>query len=343
MEILDIFADDAFSLTSMTDSINIVPIQYGRLGELNLFPDRGIPTTTVAIEENHGVLNLLPTARRGSPGSIGVRGKRRMRQLSTVHIPHDTQLTADSLRNRRGRNGTISLETAQGVINQDLTEHRAKHDITREHLRAGALRGVIIDADGTEILDIFAEFGVTQKVIDFTFGGAAADLRITSLNVSRHMEDHINGDVLTGVHALCSPEFFDGFIGHESVKRAWDNHQSNSNKLGDDPRRGFMFGGVTYEEYRGKASELKEDGSSTVREFIPAGDARFFPLGTRTTFRTYNAPSDFMEDVGDDGVPYYAKLAPDPRFNRYVDVHSQQNPLPICLRPALLVRGHSSN
>jgi hypothetical protein len=227
-------------------------------------------------------------------------------------------------------------------MNQELRDHRRKHEITREHLRAGALRGEILDADGSTILNIFTEFGVTETVFDFKFGTATTDMRIVSMGVKRHMERHLMGDSMKGVRALCSQTFFEKIVGMESVKRAWDNWQSQSNNLGIDPRSGFYFGGVTYEEYVGEGSVLNEDGTTTVRAFIPDGDARFFPEGTHESFATWNAPSDFMEDVGMEGEPYYAKQEAG-KMNRCVDIHSQQNPLPLCMRPALLVRGHSSN
>lgn len=341
--LLDIFNDDAFSVTELGASINVVPNMYGRIGELNVFPDEGIPTTDVAIEENVGVLNMLQTARRGAPGTAGTRAKRKLRKLSTVHIPHDTQLTADDLKNLRGTDGRISLESAQNAINKELRSHRQKQDITREHLRAGALRGVILDADGSTILDLFSEYGVAQTEVDFVLGTAGTEVRNLCLGIKRSIQKALKGDVMTGVRALCSSTFFDDFIAHETVKRAWDNHQGNSDKLGDDPRAGFSFGGITFEDYVGEATFLEKDGTTTVREFIPDGDARFFPVGTMETFKTFNAPSDFMEDVGKAGEPYYVKIAPDPKMNRYVDVHSQQNPLPLCMRPAVLVRGYSSN
>lgn len=343
MQIIDIFNNDAFSVVHMGAAINVVPNQFGRIGALNVFPDVGVATTAVAIEENIGVLNLIPSSRRGAPGTAGVRGKGRIRSLNTAHFSIESQLTADDLRNKRGPDGQVSLASAQDMINKALIEHRQKQDITREHLRAGALRGAIIDADGSTILDLFTEFGVAEKVVDFVLGTAGTDVRLKSLEVARHMELSLQGDVSTGVRALCSKTFFEKLISHASVTRAWDNWQGSSDKLGNDPRRGFFFGGVTYEEYVGSATVLNEDGTTTVRAFIPEGDARFYPEGTRSTFFTYNAPSTFLENVGQDGTPFYSKVAPDPKLNRFVDIYSEQNPLPVCLRPALLVRGFSSN
>lgn len=342
MQIIDIFNDDAFSVVELGMSINVIPTKYGRIGQLGLFPNRGILTPDVAIEIDTTITNLLQSSRRGAPGTAGTKGKRSARSVPTIHVPHGTQLTADDLRKRRGRDGQISLASAQAEIAREQRAHRRKHDITLEHLRAGALRGVILDADGSVILNLFTEFGVTETEFDFKLGTANEDLRVTSLQVATHMDEHLEGETLTGVRGLASQTWFEGFIKHESVKRAWDNHNSSSDKLGNDPRRGFFFGGITYEQYKGKGSFLEEDNTTTIREFIPEGDVRFMPEGMEDSAATFNAPSDFMEDIGEEGEPFYMKLAPDPKLNRYVDVHSQMNPLPFCSRPKLLVRGHST-
>ena len=98
-----------------------------------------------------------------------------------------------------------------------------------------------------------------------------------------------------------------------------------------DNRKGFRYAGVTFEEYLGHAS----DAAGADHVFVPAGTATFFPLGTMSTFRTWFAPADFNETVNTVGLPIYAKLEPR-KFNRGVDLHTQSNPLPMCLRPALL-------
>lgn len=341
---IDILNDPAFSSRELTDSINRVPIQWGRIGELNVFPDRAIRTTTVELEIRNGILNLLPTRTRGEPGTAGVRGKRDIELFRIHHIPHDTQIKADDVQNVRPfEGGPSELEQVIDRVNEDLIEHRAKHDITREHMRASALRGVIVDADGSTLLDVFARFGVAEKSVDFVLGTATTGVQQKAFEVKRHIQKNLLGDVMTGVRALCSPEFFDKFTSHDAVKRAWDGWNANSNLLGSDPRAGFSFGGITWEEYLGEATDLQEDGTTVTRLFIPAGDCRFYPEGTRTTFATYNAPADFIETVNTPGEPFYAKQAVEPRFQRWVDVHSQQNLLPLPKRPAVLVRGFSSN
>ena len=52
---------------------------------------------------------------------------------------------------------------------------------------------------------------------------------------------------------------------------------------------------------------------------------------------SYNAPADFNETVNTPGQPVYAKQEPR-KFDRGTDLHTQSNPLPMCLRPSVLVK-----
>ena len=67
-----------------------------------------------------------------------------------------------------------------------------------------------------------------------------------------------------------------------------------------------------------------------------AGKAYFFAVGL---FRQNNAPADFVETANTIGLPRYAKQAVDLQFARWVMLHVQSNPLPICTRPRVLIKG----
>jgi len=92
---------------------------------------------------------------------------------------------------------------------------------------------------------------------------------------------------------------------------------------------------VTFEEYRGQAT----DAAGNVRKFIADDEAHFFPLRTANTFRTYYAPADFNETANTLRLPLYAKQEPR-KFGRGTDLHTQQNPLPIWLRPESVGQRH---
>ncbi len=213
-----------------------------------------------------------------------------------------------------------------------LQSMRNKHAITLEHLRMGALKGVILDADGATLFDLYSEFGITAKSVNFQLGTATTDVKKKCLEVLRHVEDNLKGEVMTRVHALVSAEFFDALTSHPKVIEAYQRWQDGA-ALRDDMRSGFPFAGITFEEYRGVASDA--DGNS--RRFIAANEGHCFPLGTLGTFATYFAPADFNETANTLGQPLYAKQEPR-KFERGTDLHTQSNPLPMCLRPAVLVK-----
>lgn len=336
---LDIFNSDAFSMVELTRSINVVPNRYGRLQELNVFPSSGgQTTTTVAIEINNDVLNLLPTARRGAPGTAGVQGKRKVQTFNIPHIPHDDVILPEAIQNVRAFGSENRMQAVMEVVNRKLMTMRAKHAITLEHMRAGALKGLVLDADGSTLLDLFTVFGVAEQVVDFDLDNAATDVGAKVTAVLRLIEDNLLGDTMTGVRALCSPEWFDAFTGHAKVQEAYKYYMSIQEPLKKDVRRGFNFKGIDFEEYRGQATQLNADGTTTVRKFIPANTVRFYPEGTQETMATFFAPADFMETVNTPGQEVYVKQEPR-KFNRGIDLHSQSNPLPICMRPKVLVKG----
>jgi hypothetical protein len=218
------------------------------------------------------------------------------------------------------------------VLASHLERMRNKHSLTLEHLRMGALKGAILDSDGSVLYNLYNEFEITPKTVSFGLNVDGTDVRKNCFEVLRHVDDNLRGEFMTGIHCLCSPEFFEKLVGHAKVNKAYENYAQGA-MLRDDVRQAFSFGGLTFEEYRGQASDI--DGN--VRRFIAAGEAHAFPLGTVDTFGTYIAPADFNETVNTLGQALYAKQEPR-KFERGTDLHTQSNPLPMCHRPGVLVK-----
>lgn len=326
------FHNPAFSMASMTAAINIIPNRYGRMEELRLFPAKPVRTRQVVVEEQNGVLNLLPSMPPGSPGTVGTRAKRKVRSFIIPHIPHDDVVLPEEVQGLRAFGSETEMESIAGVMARHLETMRNKHAITLEHLRMGALKGVILDADGSTIYNLYDEFEITPTTVNFELGNANTAVKKKCAEVLRHMEDSLKGEYMTGIHVLCSPEFMDALTGHAKVEQAYTNWQQGV-VLINDMRSSFTFGGLTFEEYRGQAT----DANGTSRRFIAAGEAHAFPLGTIDTFGTYFAPADFNETANTLGQPLYAKQEPR-KFDRGTDLHTQSNPLPMCHRPGVLVK-----
>jgi hypothetical protein len=295
-------------------------------------PTEGVRARTIMIEEMNGVLNLLPTMPVGSPGTLGTQGKRKVRSFVIPHIPHDDVVLPEEVQGLRAFGSENELEALSNLIAKKLQTMRNKHAITLEHLRMGALKGIILDADGSTVYDLYTEFGIVAKTVNFALTTNTTEVLLKILEVKRHIEDNLRGEFMTGIHCLCSPGFFDALTTHAKVKEAYARWQQGQ-ILFTDNRTNFSFGGITFEEYRGQAT----DAAGTVRKFIADDEAHFFPLGTATTFRTYFAPADFNETANTLGLPLYAKQAPR-KFDRGTDLHTQSNPLPIALRPEVLVK-----
>ncbi len=326
------FTNPAFSMAALTAAINILPNRYGRIEDLGLMPAKPVLQRQVIVEEMNGVLNLLPTLPPGAPGTVGVRGKRTLRSFVIPHIPHDDVVLPEEVQGIRAFGSETETEAVAGVIARHLETMRNKHAITLEHLRMGALKGVIRDADGSTLVDLFSEFAITPKTVNFALNVYTTNVKAKCAEVLRHVEDNLLGEFMSGIHCLVSLQFFEKLTGHPKVEKAYENWQQGA-VLINDMRAGFTFGGLTFEEYRGQST----DASGVSRRFIEAGEGHCFPQGTEDPFGTYVAAADFNETVNTLGQPLYAKQEPR-KFDRGTDLHTQSNPLPMCHRPGVLVK-----
>lgn len=327
------FAGNGFSMAALTLAINKMPNMYSLLGDMGLFNESGVPVRTVIVEQRNNVLNLLPTKPVGSPGTAGTIGKREIRSFVIPHIPHDDVILPGEVQGVRAFGSESDTESMESLMAVKLQTMKNKHSITKEWLRAGALNGIVYDADGVTVLyNYFTEFGITQHVQDFALSSSATEVVPLALAVKRWIETHLLGDTMTEIMALCSPEFFDAFTVQPTVKDAYKFFQQQQNLSGDF-RSGFRHGGIIWKEYIGQAT----DAAGNVRKFIAANEAVAFPLGTTQTFLLRNAPADFNETANSIGLPIYAKQE-ERDMGRGWDLHTQSNPLPICTRPEVLVR-----
>ncbi len=343
MATMDIFSGDAFGAVALGEAINVIPNMYGRIGELGLFTPKPIRTEQFSIESKNGELILVQSSPSGTDVPGMSRGKRTLRNFNTRRFAIQRRITAADVANIRQFGSETEVAQVLDEVNERLIEIRSSLDITREYLRSGAIAGKVLDADGTVISNFFTDFGVTEKVVDFDLGTATTNHEQKVRQVLRHIEANMLGDTMTGVRALCSPEFYDKLLAIQSFKDAYSFYQASSpNPLRDDVRRGLNWKGIIWEEYIGQGLVPQEDGTKVAKRFIPAGDVRFLPEGTTQTFRDFNAPADYMETVGQPGQPFYSKVMPDPNANRYVTVEGLMMNLPVCMRPGVLVRGFSS-
>ncbi len=222
MNLIDIFSNDAFSMTSLTATINDAPHKPGRIGQMGLFVDSGINTTTATVESKQGTLQLLPTKERGAPATQGKADKRKVRAFAVPHIPHDSTILADEVQNVRAFGSNSALQGIRTVVNQRLGNLRANHEVTLEHLRLGAIKGQILDADGSSVIyDLFHEFGVEQQTHDFKFSDEMLDVRVNCMQMRRKVDEALGVTMYDHLHAFCGANFYDELVGHDYVKESY--------------------------------------------------------------------------------------------------------------------------
>ena len=236
------FNHPAFSMAALTTAINILPNRYGRLEDLTLMPAKAVRQRQIIVEEMNGVLNLLPTLPPGAPGSVGMRGKRKLRSFVIAHIPHDDVVLPEEVQGIRAFGSQNETEAVAGVIARHLETMRNKHAITLEHLRMGALKGVILDADGSVLYNLFDEFGIPAQSIAYDLNSATSNVKAKCLATLAAIEDNLKGEFMNSVHCLCSPEFFAALTTHAKVEKAFEQWQQGAILIGD-VRRWFHLCG----------------------------------------------------------------------------------------------------
>ncbi|HEY5225384.1 MAG TPA: major capsid protein [Methylovirgula sp.] len=343
--LVDIFSDDAFSMIALTDALSKIDHVPGQAGAA-AFPgiSEGVRTTKIAIEYRDRTLAIIPTTPRGAPAPQERQDKPSLIELSIPHIQLEETITAASIQDRRGFGSSDLVGAAESVVQDQMQKMASRMDLTIEHKRLGALKGEIVDADGSVILNLFDAFNVTPPA-DAEFSSSAGTLRDSIMAVKRQIER--DAKILlpptARVAALCSATFFDSLTGHPDVTTAFANWEAAQANLAGDVRTGFTFGDVTWSEYRGTddviPGEESSDGTLVGQVGIADGECRFFLTGVPGMFSEKYAPADFFSTVNSIGLPRYAIVAMDDQLGRWVKLHVQSNPLPLCLRPATLVKG----
>ena len=323
MATLDIFKDDAFSLSSLTTAIQNVPYQPGRLEQLGLFgAAEGVTTLSVMIEQYDDVLALVPVSQRGAPATQTSRGTRKLHNFTLPHLKPEESLLADEVLGVRAFGSESEVETIANLVGRRLSKMRQNIEYTKESHRMLALKGGTVDAAGNTV-DLFGVFGVTQDVIDFALDVDTTNIRLKILALLESIEDSLGGLSFTGVRVLCGKTFWSSLIEHKMVKESYLGTLA-ANTLRGDPRMEFEFGGVIFERYRG-TSAVKIDDT----------DAYAVPEGVLDLFIARNAPADYVETVGTIGQAMYAKQWM-MEADRGIKMEAQANPLHLCTRPKVV-------
>ncbi len=342
---LDYLSDPRYSVRALSDAIINIPNEYSLLSSMGLFPEVGIRTTYVEVEVKNGFLNIIPTSQRSAPAPHLRHGSRALRALRTLFMQVNDTLRPSDLQNLPAFGMPGFFESFDMLLLERLAQLQATYRQSHEYMRWGALRGDVLDADGSTVLyNCYTEMGESKQSYDFKFGTTATNEPLkATVAARRSMETELKGEPMTYTLWLCSPTFIDGVIHHPYYKTYYDQQQGRPHPFFDDiAANGFVVGGQVFMEHNGVASYVADDGTTTTHNFIPTGEAIGIPLGTRQVFRSYFAPGEMMSTVNMPGQAMYVSTK-ELDHGRGIEIHTESAPLFLVQKPRLVFRGYSSN
>lgn len=327
------FNDPHFSVIALTAALNDQPFVPGQLGDLDIFEEEGVSTTTVKIDENEGNLDLIEPTTRGGPGQTVGDDDRRGIPFEIDHYEINDAVYADEVQGVRQLGSDDQLETIQSRVDTKLARHARSFDATLEHQRIGAIKGVIVAGKSGKVLhNLYTRFELA----------APAPLALGLNSQVPGIAQKIKGDVVYAVeddldmayghiHSMCGRDFHDALWDQKEVRETFlaDNE---GYRLRDGAPDVFTIGKVTFERYRtGKKATAANNGAG----FIAANEARCFPVGVAGLFITRFAPADLEETVNTIGLPRYAhQYAMANGKGRHLD--AQMNAISLCTKPGVL-------
>lgn len=336
---LDIFNNDAFSVVSMTAKVNKMPFVPGQVGASGIFDEQGVTTRLIAVEEMNGTLTLVAPTPRGGPGETTDNEKRKIRAFEIPHYQRDDAVMADEVQGVRGFGSDINnpdqaLQTVEAVVDQKSGKHVRALDATLEHQRVGAIKGIVTDKNGNTMFDLFNLYGLSAPTpIEFKLDTDTTKVRSICFDVIEAIEEKLDGNQYTGVHAFVGKGFWKKLIEHKTVRETYLNTVQAAELRGNLHVNRFDFGGIVWERYR--TGKQASDGNS-AGAFIGDDEARFVVQGVPELFITRFAPADYVETVNTIGLPRYSKQYP-MRNDKGRNLEIQMNAISLCTRPEVLL------
>ncbi len=325
----NIFNSDLFSFTSLTSAVNMIPEKPHQLGQWFNWNGQGVNTTSIIVEELEGRLAVIPSAARGTVGKGQANPKRKARSFVIPHYPHYDMIKATEVQGVRAFGSSSDFETVEAKLAEKYVSMRDNHDVTEEFAKAGAISGILRDADGSVIYDWHQEFKVSRNTHDIDFTDVSINLRDELIAAKRKGEKAIGGTLLySGWKLVCTPTIFSAITSHPSIVAAYERWQDGA-FLRADNRKGFMIADDI---------EVVSYHNNTVGsvEFITEGESYLVP-NSQNLFQSRFAPADTMEAANTIGLPLYMMSEP-MDFGRGVDLATEQNAIYYAVLPKAIVR-----
>lgn len=324
--------EEEFDIVTLTASVNNQPFVPGQMGALGIFDEEGVPTTSVKVEELDGKLDIIEPTARGGPGQTIDDEDRKSRTFEVDHFEINDSVNADEVQGVRMFGTDGDLEVMENRIDGKLKRHARSMDVTLEHQRVGAAKGIILSGKGKILHNLYDEFGIAVPApivlgLGSQVSGIASKIKG---DVVFAIEDTLDASY-GHIHSMCGRDFHAALWDQKEVRETYlaDNE---GHRLRDGAPDIFTIGHVTFERFR---TGRRAKAANANGAFIADNEARAFPVGVPDLFITRFAPGDWNGLPNTVGLPRYSRMKAKYNDKGY-HLDSQMNAISLCTRPGVL-------
>lgn len=336
---------NGLEVVDLTEEINEIDNQVGFVKSQNLFRTQGTSQNSIVFDKSINEITLLPQVHRGSrTKTYGKDRKVESFSLPLAYFKHGDAITADDIQGFRMPGQTDMTETLANVRLEKLTDMRLAADQTDEYLQIQALKGIFKTPEGAVVANMYTEFGVTQKTIDFDLGNANSPIDQKISELKRHINSNVKNGMAAGVpKVIVDYDFYDKLIKHPAVVNAYIQYvNSGAQQMRDDlasyeswgVTEAFTHRGVTFIAYN-PVFTLPEDAGTEAA--FGAGEGIAYASNVRDLFRGYYGPANKLSLANQVGTKMYTFEYTDPKDECH-ELELEMAPLYFCTRPASLVK-----
>lgn len=316
-----------FSFSSLVEGINAAPVAVGPVTKSGLFNENLIESTDVSLELINDELTLVPTSLRGSIGDLHPHTDRSMLKLKTAHLRTTATMMVDSWLSRAGFNQGGAPAHILQERDRKLAEMRARLQTTIDYQKTRALNGQILDSDGSVIVDLFAEFGQSQQVVECDLDVAVTNLANKIVSARRLSEATLGMAFASEWVIFASAQFIDAARAHASFEAATAGWGAASALTADHRDGAVVVAGARMIEVPNLAGKT----------FIADGSAFLVPMNVPGLCTVHFGPANYVECVGEMGLPLYAK-GEELSLGKGLILEAQSNPIPVISRPRAIIK-----
>ncbi len=333
-----VFGGDAFTQASMIRGLDRRPYVPNMLDSVIGFEPVRATTDTVYVISRKRYVNLIRSSLRGAPIEMATPDDKDARPLRIPRFAKGDKLFSHELANIMPMEDETETDRAAAEVAKKQEKLIGDAEATFEFQRLGALNGIVLDTDGSTLVNFWTEFGITPPSdIDLTLDNAAltiGELRsaiATNVVMPIARASGAGNDPRFRVRALCGDAFWFALTGHPAIEKTYQNQAASAELRKENLWDVFTFAGVDWYHYRGT-----DDGSTIA---ISTNKAKVFAVGVPGMWQHVMGPmNESMPLVGQPGRRYYPFLEKDKSDKmQWVQPEIYAYPLFVNARPDLVL------